>query len=96
MPDPYACREFKFNHFRLYWDVGMLPHMEPLLYVVIGGEKFIVGRFIESCQVKTCWRMFHSTFVVLKTATTKAILDICLEFEEPTFKNIKQIFQSYE
>ena len=56
MPDPWEHRQFRFNNFDLAWEDGVAPNYEPLLFVhVRGGERFLVGRFIISCQVRTCF-----------------------------------------
>lgn len=57
MPDPWNTRQFHFNGFDQFWELGLPPNFEQLLYVNVGDERFLIGRFIQSCQVTTCTKM---------------------------------------
>ena len=57
MPDPWNTRQFRFNEFDLHWEEGLPPNFEQLLYVTVGDERFLIGRYIQSCQVTTSTQM---------------------------------------
>ena len=57
VPDPWNTRQFRYNGYDLFWEDGLPPNYEPCLYVIVGHERFLIGRFIQSCQVTTCTKM---------------------------------------